>query len=705
MTLFIIIKAIFLLQVFYYVNGDVSCLTSNCICKTQTAVCTGNNLTYIPRFPKTIRVVTITNANLSHIPENGLFNLTFNYIVKLILINNNINHIHPSVFRNVTHIIKLQISNEQALNIYNVMEVLDNMNKHSLKSLYLPYNGWESIPNDMFNSFEDSKIKYLHLGGNKFQFINGSIFSTVPKFLYLDLEQNLIDKVSMKGLQQVQELNLAHNKIVLIPEWCDHVSNSYVPILKTLHLNSNYITRLSTFKCLPRLSFLSLEDNSIEEIPEDSFSNLFSLKELNLKSAGNRIKRIENNAFNLSRLETLTIGDCFYHFDQLDSSALLQFFALVPNLQILNMANNPLPSDTNSMSLLFKPISKIRKLHLDSCKLYQLPICVFSNFHYLDELTLRGNKLSNWGNGNDVFGNLTSIKHLDISGNRINIINETSFPVHLLVSMKTLNLAYNPYYCICDQMWFVDWLRRTHITVYGYPAKYKCVQPADMSNTLLEDYKPDVKSCTPWNPLFTIIISTSASVVFLIILFLTVLKCHTNIKNYIYLLRLYSYRKRGYAPITDSDDFEYHAFVVYYDADRLWVHNKFVKKLEKEEGVRLCIHHRDFEVGETISGNIDNFLKKSWKVVVIMSNDFAKSEWCQWEVDIVQERRRRLGRDVFLLVMLKNITSKYMTSPLRTLLDSTPHLKYPHGVGEDIFWKAAIESLRKPIGNPPVSVF
>ena len=68
-----------------------------------------------------------------------------------------------------------------------------------------------------------------------------------------------------------------------------------------------------------------------------------------------------------------------------------------------------------------------------------------------------------------------------------------------------------------------------------------------------------------------------------------------------------------------------------------------------------------------------------------MSNDFAKSEWCQLVEDIVQERRRRLGRDVFLLVMLKNITSKYMTSPLRTLLDSTPPLKYLRGVGEDIF--------------------
>ena len=275
MTLFIIIKAIFLLQVFYYVNGDVSCLTSNCICKTQTAVCTGNNLTYIPRFPKTIRVVTIKNANLSHIPENGLFNLTFNYIVILILINNNINHIHPSVFRNVTHIIKLQISNEQALSIYNVMEVLDNMNKHPLRRLYLPYNGWESIPNAIFNSFEDSNIRNIHLEGNKFQSINGSIFSTVPtKFKYLNLEQNLIDKISMNGLQQVRELNLAQNKIVLIPEWCDHVSKSYVPNLKILHLSSNYITQLSTFKCLPRLSLLSLQDNSIEEIPEEAFSNL-----------------------------------------------------------------------------------------------------------------------------------------------------------------------------------------------------------------------------------------------------------------------------------------------------------------------------------------------------------------------------------------------------------------------------------------------
>ncbi|CAC5413275.1 unnamed protein product [Mytilus coruscus] len=156
-------------------------------------------------------------------------------------------------------------------------------------------------------------------------------------------------------------------------------------------------------------------------------------------------------------------------------------------------------------------------------------------------------------------------------------------------------------------------------------------------------------------------------------------------KNYVYLLRVKHRKRYGYLPIESSDDYEYHAFVDYCDSNRTWVHNEFVKRLETEEGLKFCIHHRDFVAGDTISGNVDNFLKESWKVVVIMSNALAKSEWCQWEIDIVQERRRRQGRDALVLIMLKNINSKNMTSPLRTLLDSTPYIRYKKGIGEDYF--------------------
>ena len=110
------------------------------------------------------------------------------------------------------------------------------------------------------------------------------------------------------------------------------------------------------------------------------------------------------------------------------------------------------------------------------------------------------------------------------------------------------------------------------------------------------------------------------------------------------------------------EDFQYHAFVVYCDEDRHWVHNDFVRRLA-----------------------------------------FTKNEWCQWEVDINQERGRRQGRDAVLMIMLKTITSKHMTSPLCTLLDSTSHLQYKRGVGEDSFWKAVTEGIRKPIGHSPIS--
>ncbi|VDI71548.1 Hypothetical predicted protein, partial [Mytilus galloprovincialis] len=95
---------------------------------------------------------------------------------------------------------------------------------------------------------------------------------------------------------------------------------------------------------------------------------------------------------------------------------------------------------------------------------------------------------------------------------------------------------------------------------------------------------------------------------------------------------------------------------------------------------------------------------KSWKVVVILSNEFAKSEWCQWEVDVVQERRRRYGRDVFLLIMLKNIDSNHMTNQLRAILYSGPSLRYQTGVGEDLFWAVAIETLRKPLEHLPTAL-
>jgi Leucine-rich repeat (LRR) protein len=54
--------------------------------------------------------------------------------------------------------------------------------------------------------------------------------------------------------------------------------------------------------------------------------------------------------------------------------------------------------------------------------IFVLPPDLFSNFQNLENLILRDNKIYIWKNGRTIFGNLTTLKHLDLGSNRINNI-------------------------------------------------------------------------------------------------------------------------------------------------------------------------------------------------------------------------------------------------------------------------------------------
>jgi hypothetical protein len=82
---------------------------------------------------------------------------------------------------------------------------------------------------------------------------------------------------------------------------------------------------------------------------------------------------------------------------------------------------------------------------------------------------------------------------------------------------------------------------------------------------------------------------------------------------------------------------------------------------------------------------------------LIICYQFAESEWCQWEIDLVQERRRRQGKKALVLIMYRQIDSRHMTSPLRTLLSTTPHLSYKEGIGEILFWNTVIRDVANQI--------
>ena len=101
--------------------------------------------------------------------------------------------------------------------------------------------------------------------------------------------------------------------------------------------------------------------------------------------------------------------------------------------------------------------------------------------------------------------------------------------------------------------------------------------------------------------------------------------------------------------------------MIYSHADSQWVIHQLRPQLEEprtgEEGsnLRLCIHHRDWMTGLYITDNIVESIEASRKSLLIVSNAFAASSWCQFELTMAQTRLFVEDRDYLILVLLEEI--------------------------------------------------
>ena len=175
----------------------------------------------------------------------------------------------------------------------------------------------------------------------------------------------------------------------------------------------------------------------------------------------------------------------------MNASAISKLFSTSQALEILDLGENYLPRDPMVLLAMISQPKKLKQLNIHTARLSHLPKGVFLHLKYLEKLVLYGNRITGWGNGYEIFGNMTSLKILDLGANLITIINETSFPASVLSSLEMINLSFNSFYCVCDQMWFVNWLRRTNVILKRAP--YICTQPKELMGTKLKNYKPTIE--------------------------------------------------------------------------------------------------------------------------------------------------------------------------------------------------------------------
>lgn len=690
------------IQIFIITSlGDVIYLKKHCKYKPSRKLAICSCLHYIPKVPKFVSVLELRNNFLPFIGRNTFRNISNNLITDLIFSkNNSLRNFTSDAFKDLNHLRTLELYHEKDVSVKSIKYSFSSLNKSSIRNIRLEYNGWERLPKDFFNYLSGINMSTISLNNNKFIRFIGTSFKSFSNIYKFYMKSNELVFVQADGLQQLRHLDLESNNIFRMPKFChNETGHSLVPKLLVLRVADNAIRVLqsNSFQCLGNLQTLILDRNRLKTIESNAFSQMTNIKRISINFMPT-LSNLFPRAFNSSSLEILQFVQNGFRFDKFDHRN--DIFSYSQNLRQLDLSRNYMPTNIRKM---FYHLTNLVHLNLQTTSVTTLPLGLFKRMSQLEILNLGGNKIERWNHS--VFENVTSLRKLNLDGNNIHVINESSIPHALWMSLEHVDLSHNGYWCTCEQKWFVDFLRTSNITriFLNWPQFYTCSYPEERNRLKLSLYNPTDSECANWNPMFTFVILASSAVLLIFLIAMVMFRCQTNIRNIIYLVRVFAQKKRGYFILNSSEDFEFDAFIVYCDADRQWVHDILLKRFEAND-LKICIHHRDFDVGESITENIKKYMDKSWKIVVIMSNNFTKSEWCQWEVDLIQERRRRYGKDALVLIMYRQIDTSHMTNSVKALLDTTPHLTYKDGFGEDLFWSAVTRSVVKSFTDSPTAV-
>ncbi|XP_070537009.1 toll-like receptor 2 type-2 [Ptychodera flava] len=200
------------------------------------------------------------------------------------------------------------------------------------------------------------------------------------------------------------------------------------------------------------------------------------------------------------------------------------------------------------------------------------------------------------------------------------------------------------------------------------------------------------------NLVFMISLPLACFIVVVIIIGILVKRFHRHMCFALFHIKL---KLGGYQlQINDEDqpiNKRYDAFVVYNENDSDWVNNELVPNLENIDppNFRLCIHERDFIPGNEIIDNILESIENSTKTMLILSPDFAASEWCYFEMRMAQSCLFEEKRDIIVMISLKRIPDGDMPRILHNLLKTKSYLEWPENeMGRELFWEKLKVALR-----------
>ncbi|XP_030047343.1 toll-like receptor 3 [Microcaecilia unicolor] len=460
----------------------------------------------------------------------------------------------------------------------------------------------KTVTNKTFSSLFNSSLISLNLTKCGIIRLQEGAFSSLRSLQVLDLGLNQIDQelrgYELKGLDSIEMIYLSFNKHLSLGK----NSFSFVPSLRKLFMRRTALNipdfAPSPFHSLQNLTVLDLSNNNLANFGEDILDGLHNLENLNL----------QHN--NLARL-----------WKRVNPGGPVLFLKHSVSLQILRLDSNGLDEIPVNA---FRGLSKLKYLGLGLNNLNFFPWSVFDDQRSLDILNLHKN-----------------------------LITSVEKPVFESVfkSLKTLDMSANPFDCTCESIsWFINWINVTNTSITDLSSEYICNTPPKYHGSFVTQFDNSAcKDMAPFRVLF--IINTTVILVFIFIVMLVRFQGW----RIAFYWNVSVNRILGFKEIDKvGEQFEYDAYIIHAKKDENWV-VKHLIPLE-ESSVRFCFEERDLEAGlPRLEGIIDS-MKRSRKIIFVITQYFLKDPWChRFKVHHAVQQAIEQSQDSIILIFLEDI--------------------------------------------------
>ena len=327
----------------------------------------------------------------------------------------------------------------------------------------------------------------------------------------------------------------------------------------------------------------------------------------------------------------------------------------------------------------------------------------------LEKLNLQNNQINSISADVLEYLDRCQIRELQLDTNKLHDLPQKA-DIFRQTNLSYLTLGNNPWECNCHTSWMKHWLiiRRDIIQDLD---EVTCVT-GTLAGQVYVEVKEDQFICiTP--PAIVIrnsLLAVGAVLVLCVTAVILIYVYRGEIKIVLYVhCNWHPFDREENADILDMT---YDAFISYSGLDYKWVCFDLLPKLENHNPpYRVCVHDRDFMPGAYIEDNIMEAVKSSRRMIMVLSRNYLKSDWCMLEFRAAHNKVLNDRTNYLILVLYDDIDVSELDEDMQLYIRTNTYLARSNQWFYDkLFYSMPtknLEELRKEMetkmGKPPAN--